>query len=76
MSDLPLWMLQKAVQLRNHHKLVFIALYSHGPATATQIAKLVEHQRAYVHMRLIELVDRGLVKSSREGRKVIFEVIQ
>lgn len=76
MSDLPLWMLQKAIQLRNHHKIVFITLYSNGPATATQIAKLVGHERAYVHMRLIELTDRGLVKSRREGKKVIFEVIK
>ena len=76
MSDLPYPMLQKAVQLKNHHRVVFIALFNHGSATATQIAELVGHERAYVHMRLIELVDRGLVKSSREGRKVIFEVKQ
>jgi len=76
MSNLPYWVLQKAVQLRNHHKRIFIALYSNGPATAKQVAELVGHERAYVHMRLLELVDRGLVKSSREGRKVKFEVVQ
>ena len=76
MSNLPLWMLQKAIKLRNHHKTVFIALYSNGPSTATQIAELVGHERAYVHMRLRDLTDRGLVKASREGKKVIFEVIK
>ena len=75
-EELPREILEKAVQLRNHHRTIFIALYSHGPATARQVAELVGHKRAYVHMRLLELVDRGLVKSRREGRRVIFEVAE
>jgi predicted transcriptional regulator len=74
-EKLPREILEKAVQLRNHHRVIFIALYSLGePATAQQIAQLVGHKRPYVHMRLIELVERGLVRSWREGRTVKFEV--
>jgi len=73
-EKLPREILEKAVQLRNHHRTIFIALYSHGPATAQQIADLVGHKRAYVHMRLIELVERGLAKSWRDGKTVKFEV--
>jgi DNA-binding MarR family transcriptional regulator len=75
-EKLPREILERAVQLRNHHRIIFIALYTHGPATAQQIAELVGHKRAYVHMRLIELVERGLAKSWREGRTVKFEVVR
>jgi DNA-binding IscR family transcriptional regulator len=75
-ENLPREILEKAVQLRNCHRAIFIALYNYGrPATAEQVAELVGHSRAYVHMRLSELVDRKLVKSRREGRKVVFEVV-
>jgi DNA-binding MarR family transcriptional regulator len=74
-EKLPREILEKAVQLRNHHRAIFIALYRLGePATAQQIAQLVGHKRPYVHMRLLELVDRGLVKTWREGRTAKFEV--
>jgi DNA-binding MarR family transcriptional regulator len=73
-EKLPREILEKAVQLKNHHRTVFIALYSHGPATAQQIAELVGLSRAYTHMRLTELVERGLIKSRKEGKTVKFEV--
>jgi len=74
-EKLPREILEKAVRLRNHHRKVFLALYTHGPSTAKEIAELTGHARAYVHMRLIELADRGLVKTIREGKKVKFEVV-
>ena len=74
-EKLPRKILERAVTLRDTHREIYLALYSRGPSTATEIAELVGHARAYVHMRLLQLVDMGLVKARRQGRKVIFEVI-
>lgn len=74
-EKLPRKILERAVTLRDTHREIYLVLYSRGPSTATEIAELVGHARAYVHMRLLQLVDMGLVKARRQGRKVIFEVL-
>jgi len=73
-EDVPREILEKAVLMRDPHRIIFIALYSHGPATAQQIADLIGRERSYVHMRLLELADRGLVKAWRDGKQMKFEV--
>ena len=76
-KNLPREILEKAITLRNCHKQLFIALYSFGlPMTAMQVAQVLGLARAYVHMRLLELCDRGLVKKTRKGRVAMFEVVR
>ena len=75
-KELPREILEKAVLLRDPHRQIFLVLFSHGPSTASEIAQLVGHARAYVHMRLLQLVDMGLVKARRQGRRVVFEVVK
>lgn len=75
-QEMPRQILEKAVSLRDPLKNVYVALYSYGkPATAKEIAELTDHARAYVNMRLNQLVDMGYVKRSHAGRKIKFEVI-
>jgi DNA-binding transcriptional regulator GbsR (MarR family) len=75
-NRLPREILEKAVQLRDPLKTVFIALYSTGkPCTATEIAQLVGKQRAYVSMRLNQLETMHLVESYRKGRFKLFKVV-
>ena len=76
MTELPREILEKAVNLRNAVRTIFIALYSIGkPVTAQEIAKIVGHARAYVNMRLNQLEDMGLVKSKQRGKEKLFEVV-
>lgn len=76
MTELPREILLKAVKLRNAVRTIFIALYSIGhPVTAQEIAKIVGHARAYVNMRLNQLEDMGLVKSTPRGKEKLFEVV-
>ena len=76
MPELPREILEKAVNLRNAVRTIFIALYSIGkPVTAQEIAKIVGHARAYVNMRLNQLEDMGLVKSKQRGKEKLFEVV-
>lgn len=73
--ELPRDILEKAVNLRNAVRLIFIELYLAGkPMTADQIALLVKHARPYVNMRLNQLEDMGLIKSSHEGKTKFYEV--
>jgi predicted transcriptional regulator len=81
-KELPREILEKAVQLKNCQRNIFIALYTIGkPTSAQRIADFVGHKRAYVHMRLLQLAEKGLVKESlvkenRKGReKKLFEVV-
>lgn len=74
-EKIPRKILEKAVLLRDPYRKLYLVLYSRGPSTASEIAELVNYARAYVHFRLLHLVDMGLVKARREGRKVVFEVV-
>jgi DNA-binding transcriptional regulator GbsR (MarR family) len=75
-AELPREILEKAIQLRNSLKTVFIALYSAGkPCTATEVAQLVGKARAYTCMRLNQLVDMKLVQVTRQGRTKYYTVI-
>lgn len=75
LKQLPREILEKAVQLKNCQRNIFIALYSKGkPCSAQEIANIVRVERAYVHMRLLQLVEIGLVKDHREGKQKLFEV--
>lgn len=76
-KDLPKEILEKAVKLRNAVRQIFIDLYCFGePKSAEDVAKNVGHARAYVNMRLNQLEDMGLVKSHKEGKTKLFEVIK
>jgi DNA-binding response OmpR family regulator len=64
------------VNLKESTKKVYIALYSFGePATALEIAEPFGLARAYVSMRLNQLESMGLVKRSKAGHNVLFEVV-
>jgi predicted transcriptional regulator len=74
-KQLPREILEKAVQLRNCQRNIFIALYSKGkPSSAQEIANLVGVERAYAHMRLLQLVEKGLAKEHKQGKQKLFEV--
>jgi len=76
-AKLPREILEKAIQLRDPLKTVFIALYSYGkPCTASEIAETIEKSRAYTCMRLNQLADMKLVKVTRQGRTKLYEVIK
>jgi len=76
-EELPRHVLEQAVKLRNSPKKIYLALFQLGkPSTPTEIAKEVDHARAHVHMRLIQLETMGLIKRVREGRNIKFEVIK
>ncbi len=73
-NRLPREILEKAVDLRNSVRRIYIALYNNGkPSTSTEIAQLVGQARAHVNMRLQQLVDMRLVSVERKGRKKYFE---
>jgi DNA-binding transcriptional regulator GbsR (MarR family) len=77
MSRLPREILEKAVQLRDPLKTVFIALYTAGkPCTAAEVAQLTGKARAYICMRLNQLADMKLVKVTRQGRTKLYEAIK
>jgi DNA-binding NtrC family response regulator len=68
--------LEKVVNLKETTKKVYIALYSFGePATALEIAEPLGLARAYASMRLNQLESMGLVKRSKTGHNVLFEVV-
>lgn len=74
-NSLPKEILEKAVNLRNAVRTIYIELYMAGkPLNADEIAKLVKHARAYVNMRLNQLEDMGYVKSVHEGKTKLYEV--
>lgn len=77
-SDLPKEILERAVNLRNALRLIFIELYRARKAlSADEVASIVGHERAYVNMRLNQLEDMGYVKSipSPQSKKVkLYEV--
>lgn len=71
---LPVEIMEKALNLRNSTRTIFIALYVNGkPATSSEIAKLVGHGRAYVNMRLQQLVDRNYATVEQRGKEKFFE---
>jgi DNA-binding MarR family transcriptional regulator len=75
-TQIPRAILEKAIQLDNSLKRIFLCLYCcTKPVMAIEVAQKVGLARAYVHMRLIQLERMGYVKRSREGRKVKFKVI-
>ncbi|MHA1632273.1 MAG: helix-turn-helix domain-containing protein [Candidatus Freyarchaeota archaeon] len=74
-GKLPREVLERAATLRDPHGEIYLALYSRDPSTAAEIARMVGHARAYVHTRLLQLVDMGLVKARRKGRTVMFEAV-
>lgn len=73
---IPRRFLEKVVRLKDPVKRSYTALYSYGkPATALEIAEPLGCARAYVSMRLNQLEAMGLVKRSKAGKKVLFEVV-
>jgi len=72
---LPVEILEKAVQLRNSLRTIYIALYKlQKPSTATEVAQAVGKARAYVSMRLNQLADMGLVKCLKERRAKFYYI--
>ena len=75
--QLPRQVLEIAVMLRDPLRKVYLTLFQLGKPSSTKIiAEEVGFARAYIHMRLIELEERKLVKRSKEGRIIKFEVIK
>lgn len=76
-TKLPREILEKAVNLRNSVRKIYIALYTNKkPSTSQEIAQLVGQARAHVNMRLQQLVDMNLVTVERKGKIKYFEVKQ
>ncbi len=72
---LPTEILEKAVQLRDPLRDIYIALYTSGkPSSATEIAELTGKARAYVNMRLNQLTDMGLVKYFKKGGTKLYVI--
>jgi len=76
-SELPRFILEEALRLKDPLKNVYLALYNLGkPSSAKEVAETIDFARAYVHMRLNQLADMGKVvrKKGKHG-KVSYEVI-
>jgi len=73
-------LLKIAVTLRNSSKNIFITLcHCQKPTSASEIAELVGESRAYVNMRLLQLVDKNIVKESKSEenrREKLYMVVQ
>ena len=72
-------LLLKAANLRNSSRKIFVALCNcKEPKSSADIAELVGESRAYVNMRLLQLVDQDLVKALKgeNHRKKLFMVVQ
>lgn len=77
MSKFPRFILERAINLRDSLRVVYLALYEIGkPATASDVAEKIGEARAYVHLRLNQLADMGYVKRTKQGKKILFEVKQ
>jgi len=77
LSQIPRNLLEKALKLRNAQRHIFITLcYFHEPQEAKIIAQKLGLARAYVNMRLNELVDQKMVTFIRKGKKKLFQVIR
>lgn len=76
-EELPRSVLEQAVKLRDPLKNIYLTLFQLGkPSTAETVAKEVGYSRATIHMRLMELEARKIVKRIRKGRNIKFEVIK
>lgn len=76
LNELPKEIMEKALNLRNSVRTIYIALYASGkPSSSVEIALKVGHARAYVNMRLQQLADRNLVRVTVKGKTKFFEVI-
>lgn len=72
--ELPVEIMRKALNLRNSMRNIYIALYiTNKPSTSSEIATLVGHERAYVNMRLQQLVDQEYVTVQQKGKIKYFE---
>jgi len=72
-------LLLKAANLRNSSRKIFVALCNcKEPKSSSDIAELVGESRAYVNMRLLQLVDQDLVKAVKgeNHREKLYMVIQ
>jgi len=77
MEKIPRKILETAVNLRDALRTVYLTLYEMGePATAQQVAEKLGAARAYINLRLNQLADMGLVKRTKQGKKIYFEVKQ
>lgn len=75
LKNVPREVLEKAVQLPDPLRLVYLALYSIAePSTALRVAEAIGKARAYVSMRLNQLETMGFVKSFRKGRLNLFYI--
>lgn len=76
--NLPVEVMQKALKLKNSMRNIYIALYIAGkPMMSSEVAHLVGHERAYVNMRLQQLVDLGdYARVEQKGKAKYFEAIK
>lgn len=73
--DLPVEVLKKASKLRNSLRGIWIALYINGKSTSSELAELVGLARAYVNMRLQQLVDMNYATVEQKERTKYFEAL-
>jgi predicted transcriptional regulator len=75
-KKLPEYVLHNAVKLTDPLRRVYLALYTAGPSSTTQIGSIVNRTRADVCYRINTLVDLGIVKEyAKEGRRKLYVVI-
>ena len=78
-EQLPHELMVKAINLRNSSRKIYVALCNcKEPKSASDMAKLVGESRAYVNMRLLQLVDQDLVKELKveNTREKLYMVVQ
>lgn len=74
-------LLKKAVLLKNCTRKIFVALCNcNEPKSSTEIAKLVGESRAYVNMRLNQLVELNLATEikveNHKSKEKLFVVVK
>lgn len=76
-QSLPIEIMEKALTLKNSSRLIYIKLFELGkPSSSADVAQSVGHTRAYVNMRLEQLVELGIVKVESMGKTKFFEVVK
>jgi hypothetical protein len=78
-ENLPHDLMVKAISLRNSSRKIYITLCNcTEPKSALYIANLVGESRAYVNMRLLQLVDQNLVKEVKveNHREKMYSAVQ
>ena len=72
-------LINKAINLKNCSRKIFVSLCNcKEPKSSSDVAKIVGESRAYVNMRLNQLLELGYVKEVRmeHSKEKLFAVVQ